>query len=211
MDYCKQEMPDLRGTGEQKSYFRPIKYTNISGEQLFKRMGMDGSGLSEEAMYAAVRIIRETLIHYLSIGHTVTIDGLGSFRLSLGLKDGKKMEPTDDESDETKRNAQSVEVKKVIFKVDRGFLDDLNEKVVLERGETRKIKSPGTSEEERLQMALNYLESHPFFHAKEYAELTGLSLTSARYELRKFVADEASGLGTSGKGTHIVYVAKIRN
>ena len=55
-------------------------------------------------------------------------------------------------------------------------------------------------------MALNYLESHPFFHAKEYAELTGLSLTSARYELRKFVADEASGLGTSGKGTHIVYV-----
>ena len=208
MDYCKQEMPDLRGTGEQKSYFRPIKYTNISGEQLFKRMGMDGSGLSEEAMYAAVRIIRETLIHYLSIGHTVTIDGLGSFRLSLGLKDGKKMEPIDDESDETKRNAQSVEVKKVIFKVDRGFLDDLNDNVVLERSETRKIKSPGTSEEERLQMALNYLESHPFFHAKEYAELTGLSLTSARYELRKFVADEASGLGTSGKGTHIVYLKR---
>ena len=82
MDYCKQEMPDLRGTGEQKSYFRPIKYTNISGEQLFKRMGMDGSGLSEEAMYAAVRIIRETLIHYLSIGHTVTRQTMNRTRQS---------------------------------------------------------------------------------------------------------------------------------
>lgn len=206
MKYYKQEVPDFNKTGEKKSYFRTERYSNISSEYLFRRMGMPGSGLSEEAMYAAVRIIRNTLIHYLALGHTVTIDGLGSFRIALGMRKGKEMEATDDDSDETKRNAQSVEVKKVIFKVDRGFLDDLNDNVVLERSETRKIKSPGTSEEERLQMALNYLESHPFFHVKEYAELTGLSLTSARYELRKFVADEASGLGTSGKGTHIVYV-----
>ena len=206
MDYCKQEMPDLRGTGEQKSYFRPIKYTNISGEQLFKRMGMDGSGLSEEAMYAAVRIIRETLIHYLSIGHTVTIDGLGSFRLSLGLKDGKKMEPTDDESDDTKRNAQSVEVKKVLFKVDRNFLQELNMSTSLERAETKHLKKPGTTQEERRQMALNYLDSHPFFRVKDYVELTGLSLTSAHKELHSLVTDQSSGLKASGKGSHIVYV-----
>ena len=206
MDYCKQEMPDLRGTGEQKSYFRPIKYTNISGEQLFKRMGMDGSGLSEEAMYAAVRIIRETLIHYLSIGHTVTIDGLGSFRLSLGLKDGKKMEPTDDESDETKRNAQSVEVKKVLFKVDRNFLQELNMSTSLERAETKHLKKPDTTREERRQMALNYLDSHPFFRVKDYVELTGLSLTSAHKELHSLVSDHSSELKANGKGSHIVYV-----
>ena len=206
MNYCKQEMPDLQGTGKQKSYFRPITYTNIHGEQLFKRMGMDGSGLTEETMYAAVRIIRETLIHYLSLGHTVTIDGLGSFRLSLGLKEGKVMEPTDDDADETKRNAQSVEVKKVLFKVDRNFLQELNMGTNLERAETKHLKKPDTTQEERLQMALNYLDSHAFFRAVDYTELTGLSLSAAQYELRSLVADETSGLKTNGKGTHIVYV-----
>ena len=206
MNYCKQEMPDLQGTGKQKSYFRPITYTNIHGEQLFKRMGMDGSGLSEETMYAAVRIIRETLIHYLSLGHTVTIDGLGSFRLSLGLKEGKVMEPTDDDADETKRNAQSVEVKKVLFKVDRNFLQELNMGTFLERTETKHLKKPDTTKEERLQMALDYLDSHVFFRAVDYAELTGLSLSAAQYELRSLVADETSGLKTNGKGSHIVYV-----
>ena len=206
MNYCKQEMPDLQGTGKQKSYFRPITYTNIHGEQLFKRMGMDGSGLTEETMYAAVRIIRETLIHYLSLGHTVTIDGLGSFRLSLGLKEGKVMEPTDDEADETKRNAQSVEVKKVLFKVDRNFLQELNMGTNLERAETKHLKKPDTTKEERLQMALDYLDSHTFFRAVDYAELTGLSLSAAQYELRSLVADETSRLKTNGKGSHIVYV-----
>lgn len=206
MNYCKQEMPDLQGTGEQKSYFRPITYTNIHGEQLFKRMGMDGSGLSEEAMRAAVRIIRETLIHYLSLGHTVTIDGLGSFRLSLGLKEGKVMEPTDDEADETKRNAQSVEVKKVLFRVDRGLLQDLNMNVSLERRETKRLKTPGTTKEERLQMALDYLDRHAFFRVADYAELTGLSVSASRRELNVLVADETSGLKTNGRGTHIVYV-----
>lgn len=206
MDYCKQEMPDLHGTGEQKSYFRPVKYTNIHGEQLFKRMGMDGSGLSEETMYAAVRIIRETLIHYLSLGHTVTIDGLGSFRLTLGLKEGKVMEPTDDESDETKRNAQSVEVKKVRFRVDRNFLQELNMATHLERTETQHLKRPETTKEERLQMALDYLDSHAFFRAADYAKLTGISLSAAHCELRSLVADETSGLKTNGKGSHIVYV-----
>ena len=110
MKYYKQEMPDVHKTGEKKSYFRTEKYSNINSEYLFRRMGMPGSGLSEEAMYAAVRIIRNTLIHYLALGHTVTIDGLGSFRIALGLRKGKEMEATEDDTDETKRNAHSVEV-----------------------------------------------------------------------------------------------------
>ena len=206
MKYYKQEMPDLHGTGKQKSYFRPATYTNIHGDQLFRRMGMSGSGASEETMRAAVRIIRETILHYLSIGHTVTIDGLGSFRLSLGLKEGKVMEPTDDESDETKRNAQSVEVKKVLFKVDRTFLQDLNMGISFERTETKRLKKPNTSKEERLQMALDYLDSHAFFRAADYVSLTGLSQSAAHYELQSLVADKSSGLKTNGKGTHIVYV-----
>ena len=204
--YYKQEMPDIQKKGETKCYFRSNIYTNIHGDRLFRRMGMPGNGLNEEQMYAAVKIIRKTLIHYLSTGHNVTIDGLGTFRLSLGMREGKEMEDLNDESDQTKRNAQSVCVKSILFKPLKDFVDELDKETQLERGDTKMIKRSSYSLEERKQLALDYLNENTWIRPADYAKLTGLSLSSARVELRELSEQEGSGVTHQGRGSHKLYV-----
>ena len=72
-------------------------------------------------------------------------------------------------------------------------------------GESRLHHSP-YSKEERLKLALQYLEKNGAMRVADYMELTGLSRTKATLELKEFRQDTSTGITFVGRRSTIVYV-----
>lgn len=153
-----------------------------------------------------ITTVAEELARCMAEGQSVTLDGIGTFKPQLGVVKEKEMDTLD--GDEPKRNARSIEVNGISFRADKDLIRETNRRCELTRGGISRIQKPHTTEEERLALALTYLEDHPFLRIKDYASLTGLKQTSATLELRRFSQDPESGITISGRGSHRVYVRK---
>ena len=202
--YIKQEMIDLTGKGEEKIYYRLQTERNIGFDELAQeielRHGIMNRGLVKNVMTHVV----DAMAELLGKGHSVSIDGLGTFRASLGLKEEKEMDTFD--GDETKRNARSLRLTGINYRADKEFVKNANRHCKLERaGEARLHHSP-YSKEERLKLALQYLEKHGAMRVVEYMNLTKLSRTKATLELKEFRQDASSGITCIGRGSAKVYV-----
>lgn len=205
--YIKQEMPDLQGTGEAKCYYRLEKRQNLSTKEFLKRAGAHGI-LDDGILKHALSKIAEQLVEELAEGNTVTLDGIGTFQATLGVKKNKEMDTID--GDETKRNAKSIEVKNVRYVSDKDLVSDVNRRCELSRAGIRRVNNSPYTKEQRLKLAQDYLAdpSHPFMRVADYAELTDLPRSSATKELRTFAEDPSNGIDTSGRRTAKVYVKR---
>jgi predicted histone-like DNA-binding protein len=146
----------------------------------------------------------DEMAELLGKGYSVTIDGLGTFRASIGLEEDKDMDTFD--SDDTKRNARSLRLTGINYRSDKELVKKANRHCKLERaGESRLHHTPYTKEE-RLKLAHQYLEEHGAMRVVEYMELTGLSRTKATLELKEFRQDTSSGITFVGRGSAKVYV-----
>ena len=202
--YIKQEMIDLTGKGEEKIYYRLQTERNIGFDELAQeielRHGIMNRGLVKNVMTHVV----DAMAELLGKGHSVSIDGLGTFRASLGLKEEKEMDTFD--GDETKRNARSLRLTGINYRADKEFVKNANRHCKLERaGEARLHHSPYTKEE-RLKLALQYLEKHGAMRVVDYMDMTKLSRTKAAMELKEFGEDASSGITYIGRGSAKVYV-----
>lgn len=205
--YIKQEMPDLQGTGETKCYYRLEKRQNLSTKEFLKRAGAHGI-LDEGILKHALSKIAEQLVEELADGNTVTLDGIGTFQATLGVKKDKEMDTID--GDEIKRNAKSIEVKNVRYVSDKDLVSDVNRRCKLSRAGVRRVNNSPYTKEQRLKLVQDYLAdpAHPFMRVADYAELTELPRSSATKELRTFAEDHSNGIGTDGRGTAKVYVKR---
>jgi len=205
--YIKQEMPDLQGTGETKCYYRLEKRQNLSTKEFLKRAGAHGI-LDDGILEHALSKIAEQLVEELADGNTVTLDGIGTFQATLGVKKDKEMDTID--GDETKRNAKSIEVQNVRYVSDKELVKNVNMRCKLSRAGVRRVNNSPYTKEQRLKKALEYLAdpAHPFMRVADYAELTGLPRSSATKELRKFYEDPSCGIDFMGRGTAKVYVRR---
>ena len=205
--YIKQEMPDLQGTGETKCYYRLEKRRNLSTREFLKRAGAHGV-LDDGILEHALSKIADQLVEDLADGYTVTLDGIGTFQATLGVKKDKEMDTLD--GDETKRNAKSIEVKNVRYVSDKDLVNDVNRRCKLSRAGVRRVNNSPYTKEQRLKLAQDYLadSAHPFMRVADYVELTGLPRSTATKELRTFAEDHSSGIDTSGRGTAKVYVKR---
>ena len=204
--YIKQEMPNLNGTEEPQVYYRLKTNRNISSKEFVEYISRNGSAMDRGEMEGALIRIAGGLAEFLGNGHSVTLDGVGTFKAGLGLKRDKEMDSF--EEDETKRNARSLQLTNINFRADKNLIKEANSHCDLERyGESRLRKSP-YSKEQRLQLALEYLEKNGVMHIADYMELTGLSRTTATLELKTFRQDPASGITFVGRGSNKVYVKK---
>lgn len=206
--YIKQEMNDLSGKGEEKVYYRLQTERNISFNELTQQIeehhGMMNRGLVKNVMTHVV----DTMAELLGNGYSVTIDGLGTFKASIGLEEDKVMDTF--EGDETKRNARSLRLTGINYRADKELIKKSNSHCKLERaGEARLHRSPYTKEE-RLKLALQYLSEHGAMRVAEYMELTGLSRTKAAMELKEFRQDASSGITFIGRGSAKVYVKAMK-
>ena len=202
--YIKQEMIDLSGKGEEKVYYRLQTERNISftelAQQIEQHHGLMNRGLVKNVMSHVV----DEMAELLGKGYSVTIDGLGTFKASIGLEEDKEMDTFD--GDETKRNARSLRLTGINYRADKSLIKQANRHCKLERaGESRLHHTP-YSKEERLKLAHQYLEEHGAMRVVEYMELTGLSRTKATLELKEFRQDASSGITFIGRGSAKVYV-----
>ena len=201
-------MPDLRGTGETKCYYRLEKRRNLSTKEFLEiagKYGMLDAGILEHALSK----IAENLAEQLAEGNTVTLEGIGTFQATLGVKKDKEMDTID--GDEVKRNAKSIEVRNVRYVSDKDLVSDVNLRCKLSRAGVRRVNNSPYTKEQRLKLAQDYLAdpAHPFMRVADYAELTDLPRSTATKELRTFAEDHSNGIGTSGRGTAKVYVRRV--
>ena len=202
--YIKQEMVDLSGKGEGKVYYRLQTERNIDfnelAQEIESRYGMMNRGVVKNVMAYVV----DAMAELMGKGYSVSIDGLGTFRASLGLEKDKEMDGFDE--GETKRNARSLRLTGINYRADKELIKNANHHCKLERaGEARLHHSP-YSQEERLKMALQYLEKHGAMRVVDYMNLTKLSRTRAAMELKGFGEDASSGITYIGRRSAKVYV-----
>ena len=202
--YIKQEMVDLSGKGEEKIYYRLQTERNIDfaelAQQIEQHHGLMNRGLIKNVMSYVV----DEMAELLGKGYSVSIDGLGTFRASIGLEEDKEMDTFD--GDDTKRNARSLRLTGINYRADKDLIKKANRHCKLERaGESRLHHTP-YSKEERLKLAQQYLDEHGAMRVVEYMELTGLSRTKATLELKEFRQDASTGITFLGRGSSKVYV-----
>jgi len=204
--YIKQEMSDLKGTGENKCYYRLETTGNLSTKDLVAGIAQPGSGLSEGTVIHVLRSLTDKVSYYLAEGYSISIDGLGTFKAAIGVKEDKEMDTI--EGVEPKRNAASLRIKGINYRADKQLVKDTNAQCQLTRAGVNKIFRSPYTREERLLLALQYVSdpAHPVMHIADYAAIAGLSISSAAKELVEFRNNHESGITTSGRGTNKVYI-----
>ena len=206
--YIKQEVPDMKKTGEQKVFYRMKVERNIDFQEFIQQVCSHHKGITRGEALRVLVSASETLAELLGEGYSVTLDDWGTFKATIGLEEGKEMDTLD--GDETKRNARSLHLNGVNFQADKKLVRNARHRCKLERaGVVRVNRSPYTKEE-RLQKALEYLQSHGAMKVKHYMELTGLSHTVAAKELCEFGDDVASGITSIGRFAGKVYVKRVQ-
>ena len=83
---------------------------------------------------------------------------------------------------------------------------DVDSECSLERGGVNRLWPSKFTPEERVQCARNYLHEHKFMRVADYADLTGLSYTTAARELRKVGEDPSSGITSKGVKSAKLYM-----
>lgn len=204
--YVMQEMRNLHKEGETLLYPRMVIDGCCETEELVE-MITKGSTLRKGEVMASLQLIADGMATLMAHGRSVRIEGIGLFTPSLSLKDGKEREGINDET--SRRNAQSIEIGNINFRAERSLIHETNSQCNLQRqkGDWRCNRSK-YSPEERLTLALKYLESNPTLTIGEYEELTGLSHTAAGQELKKWASTPESGIYFKGRGSHKVYVKR---
>ena len=106
-------------------------------------------------------------------------------------------------------DTQDVEIKTVKFLADRQWVKLLRRNLKLEKGNgVKTIQKIKNTEDERHQIAIQFLEENPYLTVQDYAQMTKLGRTRASEELRTFANDPERGIQRRGRGSHVVYVKK---
>ena len=207
--YKLQEMYDVRQTGERRVYPKLDAYRLLDAEEFIEKMHSYDRAISPSVIRAVLMNLSDTLKRMLSQGYTVKVDELGTFSLSLDFDDDKPkvMQQADD-----KMAYRHVTVKNVNFKVDPSLLKDLRNETELERemSGVKVIKKQLFTLEQRIERALAVIERDGFIGLTDYAAINNLSRTSASRELKLICADPEGALDTKGRGSHKVWVKRVR-
>ena len=208
-NYVIKEMPTGMGNGsEGKSFPKMQVYTEFDYDKVVELVHTNSPAFSEATVRGVLDTLAVVMKSYLPMGHTMKIDNLGVFSLSLEFADNE----TDADSQQEEQNVDSkkkyhhVRVKSVNFKVDKRLVDGINKDNTFERASGNPSSPSPYSLEERLQRALNHIDKHGFITLQEYANLNRLSYSTASRELSKLVADPHSGIKPKGAASHKVWV-----
>ena len=158
-----------------------------------------------------VQAITEEIAHSMSEGYSVKIEGLGVFTPSLGLRKDKERESGEEGA--PRRNAASICLRDINFRVDKELLYETAGHCTLQRAQYKKCRRSSQlfAPEERLERAKEFMKKNTFMSVAEYCRLTGLLKTTAANELKAWAAQPDSGINYRGRGTHKLYVLRPAN
>ena len=199
------------GNGSEGKAFPKMKvYTEFDYDKVVELIHTNSPAFSQATVRGVLDTLAVVMKSYLPMGHTMKIDNLGVFSLSLEFVDNEA-DSTDSQTTQEpvlKKKYHHVRVKGVNFKVDKKLVDDINQENSFERANGNPTSPSPYSLEERLQRALSHIDKHGFITLQEYANLNSLSYSTASRELAKLVLDPHSGIKAKGAGSHKVWVRR---
>lgn len=216
-NYVLQELPDGMNGGKKVLYPKMQTYSMHDFETVLNNMRVYAGSLSTGIMRGVIDALIQSMKTWMPLGHTIKIDGLGVFSLSLGFDTStvsektiakeKEKKGTDREKDE-KTKYRHICIQGINFKPDPELLKGMNEEATFERvdSETKTVRKEEPDREERIAMAMEIIGRNGYMTLTDYALATGLSRTAASRDLKKLTADSSSGIGTRGGHSHKVWV-----
>ena len=191
--YVLQELPDEMTDGKKVLFPKMQTYTLHDFETVLKHMHTYAGSFSEGSMRAIIDALVQTMKSWMPLGHSIKIDGLGVFSLSLGFNTSKH---------------HHVYIKGINFKPDAELLADMNSEATFDKAETevKTINKNKMSREERSPQATAIIETHGYMTLTDYLVATNLGRSSASRDLANIVADPTSGITTRGSHSHKVWV-----
>jgi nucleoid DNA-binding protein len=210
-NYVLQELPEEMTDGRKVLFPRMQTYTLHDFDTVLKHMHTYAGSFSEGMMRAVIDALIETMKSWMPMGHSIKIDGLGVFSLSLGFDTSTPSEQTmtDDSTEkEAKTKYRHICIKGINFKPDAELLKEMNREATFERNDAE-VKTPQKSllsREERIAKAKAIIEARGYLTLTDYTIACGLSRSSASRDLRSLVADPTSGITTRGSHSHKVWV-----
>ena len=213
-NYVLKEMPAGMGNGSEGKTFPKMQvYTEFDYDKVVELVHTNSPAFSEATVRGVLDTLAVVMKSYLPMGHTMKIDNLGVFSLSLEFADNETDTANQQEIPETqetgsKKKYHHVRVKGVNFKVDKRLVEAINKENTFERTSGNPSSPSPYSLEERLQRALNHIDKHGFITLQEYANLNSLSYSTASRELSKLVLDPHTGIKPKGAGSHKVWVRR---
>lgn len=201
--YWMEEVNDLNGTGKRITYPRiEIEHETTLDELADEAQAR--SSLTRGDFKSAITILADLITDKMGLGHSVRVDGMGTFTPLLSVR--KDFEP-EEIGGTTKRNAQSIEVKSIGFRPDRSWVKTANLRLRPSRSTRKSRRSSSTlTLQERIKAAQDFVNKNPCMTVRQYMDLTGLLHTTAAKELGQIVKDTTNGIASEGRGTHRLYV-----
>lgn len=143
------------------------------------------SSINNIDMAGALEAVKTCLMRYLSNGETVHLDGIGSFQLSVGLKE---LTPTD-----AKVTARQIEIKGITFRPADSLINGLRQNVSFIIDEDR--RDHATPDEALVLLREHFANCRQEQRAetitiRRFATLTASSYNTARRRVKQFVTDE---------------------
>ena len=208
-NYVIKEMPIGMGNGSEGKAFPKMKvYTEFDYDKVVELIHTNSPAFSQATVRGVLDTLAVVMKSYLPLGHTMKIDNLGVFSLSLEFADNEadSDSPQATQEPSSKKKYHHVRVKGVNFKVHKKLVDDINKENSFERTAGNTTSPSPYSYEERLQRALTHIDKHGFITLQEYANLNRLSRSEASRELSKLVSNPTSSITAKGAGSHKVWV-----
>ena len=188
-NYVVKEMPEGMNSSNGKAFPKMQVYTEFDNEKVIELINTYSPAFSKGTIKGVLDTLGFVMKNVLPMGHTLKIDNLGVFSLSLEFTDS-----------ETESGYHHVKAKGVNFRVDQKLVDDINRENSFERSDDQKTSASPFSPEQRLQRALELIDKQGSIRLQEYANLNSLSRTSASRELAQWVSDPTSGIRAQGSG-----------
>lgn len=150
------------------------------------------------------------------MGHTLKIDGLGVFSLSLEFdtstasEKAEKLKQEIDDDTDPKLKYRHVRIKSINFKPDPDLLNEMNKKATFDRVgvDVEVQKTSPYSRAERMAKAKAIIGELGYMTLTDYAIATRQSKSAASKDLKKMVADPDSGITTRGQHSHKIWIER---
>ena len=206
-EYDMQELTLPNEDGKRILYPRMQLYGQKDLEYIADKVSY-ATSFTRGDIKGLVQAITEEIAHSMAEGYSVKIEGLGVFTPSLGLRKDKERESGEEGT--PRRNAASICLKDINFRVDKDLLYETAGRCNLQRAQYKKCRrsSQMFAPQERRERAKEFMKKNTCMSVADYCSLTGLLKTTAANELKAWAAQTDSDINYRGRGTHKLYVLR---
>lgn len=192
-NYVLQELHEGMGDGKKPVFPKMQTYSLHDFDTVLEHMRTYAGSFSEGTMRGVLDALVQTMASWMPLGHNFKIDGLGVFSISLGFDKRKH-----------------VCIKGINFKPDAQLLKEMNKQATFDKVTTEVVtpKKCTLTYDERVAKARAIIAEQGFMTLGDYARATDLCRSLASNDLKRIVADSATGIGTRGNASHKVWIRK---